>query len=65
MKLIIKIIKSGCAGTGGFFMTTHEIAGPFSGLFIGIQNMIATIPGFVAPYVVSLITVNVIVIYYF
>ncbi|RNA08779.1 sialin isoform X2 [Brachionus plicatilis] len=56
--LILGQALNGCSGTGGFYINSHEIAGPFSGILIGIQNMIGTIPGFVGPYVVGLLTSN-------
>ncbi len=41
-------------------MVNHvDIASPFAGILFGISNTFATIPGFVAPYVVGVITVDV------
>jgi hypothetical protein len=45
---------------GGFFLNQYEIGGPFSGIIVGISNTVGTIPGFLAPYIVNVITKNVI-----
>lgn len=37
----------------------NDIAGPYSGIVFGISNTFATIPGFIAPGLVGIITKNV------
>jgi ACS family sodium-dependent inorganic phosphate cotransporter-like MFS transporter 5 len=56
-------VLSLAVGTSGFHFSSvlvnHiDIAPPFAGTLFGISNTLATIPGFLSPYVVKLITVN-------
>jgi MFS transporter, ACS family, solute carrier family 17 (sodium-dependent inorganic phosphate cotransporter), member 5 len=46
-------------GTVGFHVNTYEIAGPFTGIIIGLTNLWGTLPGVIGPYFVSIITTNV------
>lgn len=43
----------------GHLVNINDISGPFSGILFGISNTIATVPGFVAPALVGIITKNV------
>ena len=43
----------------GALVNHVDIAPPFAGVLFGISNTMATIPGFVAPYVVKVVTRNV------
>ena len=41
------------APSGGCYMNLYEIAGPFSGILIGITNTVGTIPGMITPLIVG------------
>ncbi|XP_046332839.2 sialin-like [Haliotis rufescens] len=47
---------SGLSFSGGFLVTFVEIALAHSAILFAVSNTIASIPGIVAPYVVSLLT---------
>ena len=47
----------------GYFINYVDIAPKFASLLFAVANTIASIPGFVAPYVISVITVNVSISY--
>jgi ACS family sodium-dependent inorganic phosphate cotransporter-like MFS transporter 5 len=43
----------------GFVVNTNEVCGKYSSVLFGISNTVSTLPGIIAPYVVSLLTQNV------
>lgn len=43
---------------GGFNVNHLDIAPNFSGTLMGISNCLATIPGFLGPYIVGVLTTN-------
>ena len=43
----------------GYFINHGDIAPPFAGTMFGITNTAATVPGILAPFVVSALTPNV------
>lgn len=49
---------TGCTYGAGFMVNYNDVAGPYSGLAFGTANTVGTVPGFVAPYLVSVITAN-------
>jgi hypothetical protein len=54
----LKILRGFTHG-GGYTVNINDVGGKYSGVLFGISNTFATIPGFIAPYVVSKITPNV------
>ena len=50
---------SACTYGAGFLVSYNDIAGVYSGIVFSIANTLGTIPGFIAPYAVSLLTKNV------
>jgi len=48
----------GCSYGAGFLVNYNDIGGSYAGLVFGIGNSIASIPGFVVPYLVGVITKN-------
>ena len=52
-------IWSGVGYAAGFMVNSNDIAGNYAGLVYGIGNTFGTIPGILAPYVVSLLTPHV------
>ena len=56
--LVIGIGAFGAQSGAGSQVNVNEIGGKFSGVLYGISNTFATIPGIVAPYIVSVITTN-------
>lgn len=59
--LVIGISFSAMCWGGGHLVNINDIAGPFSGILFGISNTIATLSGILAPYLVGVITANVII----
>jgi MFS transporter, ACS family, solute carrier family 17 (sodium-dependent inorganic phosphate cotransporter), member 5 len=57
--LTIGIGFLGFSDGGGFCVNINDIGGQYSGLLFGISNTFATIPGIIAPYIVSIMTPNV------
>ena len=47
------------AGTGGYYLSHSDLAGPFSGTLFGITNTMAQIPGFANALIVAYLTPNV------
>jgi hypothetical protein len=54
------VFLSGCAFGAGFLVNYNDVAGPYAGIAFGIGNTFGTAPGIVAPYLVGIITKNVI-----
>ena len=54
-------LATGCIGFQfpGALVNHVDIAPPFAGVLFGISNTVATIPGFISPYVVKRLTVHV------
>jgi hypothetical protein len=50
---------SGCQDGGGFIVSYNDIAGVYSGIVFSIANTLGSIPGFLAPYSVGILTKNV------
>jgi ACS family sodium-dependent inorganic phosphate cotransporter-like MFS transporter 5 len=61
--LTLGLAFTGCGYGAGFLVNYNDISGPFSGIVFGIGNTLATFPGIVAPYLVKIITKNVIKTY--
>lgn len=57
--ITIGLTFSGLTYGAGFLVNYNDIGGAFSGVVFGISNTIGTVSGIVAPYLVSLLTVNV------
>lgn len=57
--LTIGISLSGSPYGAGYMVNHADIAPKYSPILFGISNSAAAIPGFVAPYVVGLLTQNV------
>jgi ACS family sodium-dependent inorganic phosphate cotransporter-like MFS transporter 5 len=58
--LVIGLAFTGCGYSAGFLVNYNDISGIYSAITFGIGNTFATIPGFVAPSLVGVITKNVI-----
>jgi ACS family sodium-dependent inorganic phosphate cotransporter-like MFS transporter 5 len=58
--LVIGLSSIGCQYGGGFIVNYNDVCGRFSGMALGIGNTFASIPGILAPYLVGLVTKNVI-----
>ena len=43
----------------------NDVAGPYAGILFGMVNTIGTIPGIIAPYLVGVLTKNVIIYFIF
>ena len=43
----------------GYYININEVGGSYAALIFSISNTFATLPGILAPYVVSLLTSNV------
>ncbi|XP_076083719.1 sialin-like isoform X3 [Mytilus galloprovincialis] len=61
--VVVVVMLTFAVGLGGFCMGGYnvnhlDLAPNFSGTLMGITNMIATIPGFLGPYVVGVLTNN-------
>lgn len=61
--IVVVVLLTFAVGLGGFCMGGYnvnhlDLSPNFSGTLMGITNMIATIPGFVGPYVVGILTNN-------
>lgn len=54
--LTIGLSSTGFAYGAGFLVNSVDVAGKYAGLMFGVSNTFATIPGFVAPSLVGLIT---------
>jgi ACS family sodium-dependent inorganic phosphate cotransporter-like MFS transporter 5 len=57
--LTVGLGATGCAYGAGFIVNYNDIAGSYAGFSFGVANTFGTIPGFVAPYMVGIITKNV------
>lgn len=57
--LTIGISFIGCVEGAGYIVNHLDIAPRYAGILFGITGTIATIPGVIAPYVVSVLTQNV------
>ena len=49
----------GCTIGAGYNISLYEVGGIYSGILVGISNTVATLPGILAPYIVSVLTGNV------
>jgi ACS family sodium-dependent inorganic phosphate cotransporter-like MFS transporter 5 len=58
--LTIGVGSIGCTTGAGYIISINEVGGIYSGVLFGISNTFGTIPGIVAPYIVSVLTSNVI-----
>jgi len=47
---------SGFGVGGGFLLVANDMAPAYAGIVFGISNTFATIPGFVSPYIVGILT---------
>lgn len=56
--LAVGLAFTGCAYGAGFMVNHNDIAGSYAGLSFGISNTVATIPGFLAPLIVGLLTTH-------
>lgn len=54
------MIHSGCGYGAGFMVNYNDIAGPYAGLVFGMVNTFGTMPGFIAPGLVGILTPRVI-----
>lgn len=57
--LIIGLASTGTGYGAGFMVNYNDIGGSFAGLTFGMSNTVGTIPGFIAPMIVGLITTHV------
>jgi len=57
--LFLNLWFSGCQDGGGFIVSYNDIAGVYSGIVFSIANTLGSIPGFLAPYSVGILTKNV------
>ena len=46
----------GCTTGAGYIININEVGGIYSGVLFGVSNTFGTIPGIVAPYIVSVLT---------
>ena len=49
-----------CWGAG-HLVNINDISGPYSGIVFGISNTIATLPGIISPFLVGIITAEVLI----
>lgn len=56
--LTIGLATTGCGYGAGFMVNYNDIAGPFAGLVFGMVNTFGTMPGFIAPALVGVLTPN-------
>lgn len=56
--LTIGVGLLGIISSAGYGVNAIDIAGKYAGVFYGISNTLATIPGIVVPYLVGVITKN-------
>ncbi|XP_064631101.1 sialin-like [Lineus longissimus] len=54
--LTIGVAFTGCTVGSGFVVNHVDIAPKYAGILFGISNTAATIPGFLAPYVIGVLT---------
>lgn len=54
--LVIGLSSTGFSYGCGFMVNYNDIAGSYAGLMFGIANTFGTCPGFIAPYLVGLLT---------
>jgi MFS transporter, ACS family, solute carrier family 17 (sodium-dependent inorganic phosphate cotransporter), member 5 len=52
--------KRGFSRGGGYCVNVNDIGGKYSGILYGVSNTLGTVPGIIAPYIVSLMTPDVI-----
>lgn len=55
----------GLSTGAGFVININEVGGIYSGVLFGISNTFGTIPGIMAPYIVSVLTTHVIINVYY
>ena len=55
----LTIFLSGCQYSSGFLVSYNDVAGVYSGIVFSIANSLGAIAGFLAPYLVGIITKNV------
>jgi hypothetical protein len=48
--------KSGFLYGGGYLVSFNDVGGPLSGLIYGVANTIAMIAGFLAPFLMGILT---------
>lgn len=58
--LSLGLFFTGCGFGAGFLVNYNDISGSFSSITFGIGNTFGSIPGIIAPYVVGVLTKNVI-----
>lgn len=56
--LTIGLATTGCGYGAGFMVNYNDIGGPFAGLIFGMVNTFGTMPGFIAPGLVGILTPN-------
>lgn len=54
--LTVGLSTTGCGYGAGFMVNYNDIAGPFAGLVFGMVNTFGTMPGFIAPGLVGILT---------
>jgi ACS family sodium-dependent inorganic phosphate cotransporter len=57
--LVLGISFIGCQYGAGFLVNYNDICGRYAGMALGIGNTFASIPGFLVPYLVGVVTKNV------
>ena len=68
LAVVLLMIGVGFLGAGcgaGFIININEVGGVYSAVLFGISNTFGTIPGILVPWIVSILTVNVIIFKYF
>lgn len=56
--LVVGLSTTGCGYGAGFMVNYNDIAGPYAGLVFGMVNTFGTMPGFIAPGLVGVLTPN-------
>lgn len=56
--LTVGLATTGCGYGAGFMVNYNDIGGPFAGLIFGMVNTFGTMPGFIAPSLVGILTPN-------
>lgn len=56
--LVVGLATTGCGYGAGFMVNYNDIGGPFAGLIFGMVNTFGTMPGFIAPSLVGVLTPN-------
>jgi ACS family sodium-dependent inorganic phosphate cotransporter-like MFS transporter 5 len=57
--LMIGVGFLGISTGAGFIININEVGGVYSGVLFGVSNTFGTLPGILAPYIVSILTSNV------